>query len=163
MKQNEPKLLNPRVEARQTTRIAFVRHQGPENQIDKTFRRLVEWAGDKGLLTDGTKYIGVAHDELAGNGAAEVPYDCAITVGRDFRPEGEVQVGSLEAGEYAIVTYQGPYWGIDAAYSWVEGSWLQELGRQKRVAPVFEVYLNDPADVPEHQLLTDVHIPLEWW
>jgi AraC family transcriptional regulator len=159
----DPKLTNPRVEAKQTTRIAFMRHSGPHSAIEKTFRRLIDWAGDKGLLTPTTKYIGVAHDELAGNGASEIPYDCAITVGRDFRPTGDVQVGTLEAGEYAIVTYQGPYWGIDAAYTWVEQSWLQELGRQRRLAPVFEVYLNDASEVPEAQLLTDVHIPLEWY
>ena len=159
----DPKLTNPRVEAKQTMRIAFMRHNGPDKDIEKTFRRLIDWAGDKGLLSPSTKYIGVAHDELAGNGAAQVPYDCAITVGRDFRPTGDIQVGSIEAGEYAIVTYQGPYWGIDAAYTWVEDSWLKELGRQRRLAPVFEVYLNDASEVPESQLLTDVHIPLEWY
>jgi DNA gyrase inhibitor GyrI len=37
------------------------------------------------------------------------------------------------------------------------------MGRQPRNAPSFEVYLNDAAEVPESQLLTDVHLPLEWW
>lgn len=157
-----PKLLNPRIEAMTSMRIAYRRHTGPESQIDKTFRKFIEWCGDKGLLNDTTKYIGVAHDELAGNGAGEIPYDVAITVGRDFRAQGDVEVATLEAGEYAIVTYQGPYWGIDAAYTWIEESWLKELGRQRRLAPVFEVYLNDVSEVPESQLLTDVCIPLEW-
>jgi AraC family transcriptional regulator len=161
MKQ-DPKLFNPRVEAKQTTRIACMRHTGPDKDIEKTFRRLIEWAGDKGLINEATKYIGVTHDELAGNGTP-APYDCAITVGREFRPTGGIELGTLEAGEYAIVTYQGPYWGIDAAYTWVEESWLGELGRQRRLAPVYEVYLNDANEVPESQLLTDVHIPLEWY
>ena len=159
----DPKLMNPRVEAKQTTRIAYMRHSGPDKDIEKTFRRLIEWAGDQGLLNESTKYIGVTHDELAGSGASAAPYDCAITVGRDFRPTGDIQVGTLEAGEYAIVTYQGPYWGIDAAYTWVEESWLGELGRQRRLAPVFEIYLNDASEVPESQRLTDVCIPLEWY
>lgn len=162
MKQ-EPKLTNPRVEAMQSMRLACIRHVGADKDIEKTFRRLVDWAQDQNLLTPTTKYVGVAHDELAGNGAAEIPYDCAITVGRDFRATGDVTVGAIEAGEYAIVTYQGPYWGIDAAYTWVIDSWLAELGRGKRLAPCFEVYLNDAAEVPESQLLTDVCVPLEWW
>ena len=158
MRQQEPKLLNPRVEAVTTTRIAFVRHNGPQETVDKTFRRFVELCGDKGWLTDTTKYIGVAH-----GAGPDARYDVAITVGRTFQPQGEVEVGSIEAGEYAIVTYQGPYWGIDAAYTWLEDSYLKELGRQQRAAPSFEVYLNDASAVPEHQLLTDVHLPLEWY
>ena len=62
-----------------STRIAFVRHKGPQNTIDKTFRRFVEWCGDKGLLTDTTKYIGVAHDDVVSNAPAEPRYDVAIT------------------------------------------------------------------------------------
>jgi AraC family transcriptional regulator len=157
-----PKLQNPRIEVRTSTRIAFVRHVGPHKTIDKTFRRFIEWCTDKGLLNETTKYIGVAHDELSQNSSDDVPYDVAITIGRDFRPQGDAQVGTLEGGEYAVVTYQGPYWGIDAAYTWVEESWLKELGRQRRLAPVFEIYLNDIAEVSESQLLTDVYIPLEW-
>ena len=163
MAKQDPKLLNPRIEALPTTRIAFVRHNGPQNTIERTFKRFTEWCGDHGLLTANTKYIGVAHDNVVASGPNEPRYDCAITVGRDFRPEGDVEVATLEAGEYAIVTYQGPYWGVDAAYSWLEDSWLKEMGRQPRNAPSFEVYLNDAAEVPESQLLTDVHLPLEWW
>ena len=161
MSQN-PTLLKPRIEAVSAMRIAFVRHKGPLNTVDKTFRKFVEWCGDKGLLTDSTKYIGVTHDDVVSNEPVDQRYDCAVTVGRDFRPQGDVEVATLEAGEYAIVTYQGPYWGVDAAYTWLIESWLKELGRQLRNAPSFEVYLNDADTVPEAQLLTDVHVPLEW-
>ena len=162
MAKQDPKIFNPRIEVIQTTRLALVRHDGPDSTIEKTFRKFIDWCADRGLLTGTTKYIGVTHADDKG-GAEQSRYDCAITVGRDFRPEGEVEVGSLEAGEYAVVTYQGPYWGIDAAYTWLKDSWLKELGRQTRHAPSFEVYLNDAAEVPESQLLTDVHVPLEWW
>ena len=161
MSQN-PTLLKPRIEAVSAMRIAFVRHNGPLNTVDKTFRKFVEWCGDKGLLTDATKYIGVTHDDVVSNEPVDPRYDCAVTVGRDFRPQGDVEVATLEAGEYAIVTYQGPYWGVDAAYTWLIESWLKELGRQLRNAPSFEVYLNDAGSVPEAQLQTDVHVPLEW-
>jgi AraC family transcriptional regulator len=159
----QPQLHRPRIEAVQTTRIAFIRHRGPQSTIERTFRKLVDWAGDRGLLRDDTRYIGVAHEDPAATGSSEPRYDCAITVGRDFRPEGEVEVGNIEAGEYAVVTYQGPYWGVDAAYTWLIESWIKEQGRQVRNAPTFEVYLNDASAVPESELLTDVHVPLEWW
>jgi AraC family transcriptional regulator len=158
----QPKLDRPRIEVFPTTRIAFVRHSGPQSTIERTFRRLIDWAGDKGLLQENTRYIGVSHEDGDSSGA-EPRYDCAITVGRDFRPEGEVQVATLESGEYAVVTYQGPYWGVDAAYTWLLESWIKSQGRQARHAPSFEVYLNDASEVPESELLTDVHVPLEWW
>jgi AraC family transcriptional regulator len=158
----DPKLLRPRIEIIRTTRIAFVRHNGPQSTIERTFRRLIDWCSERGLIQDNTRYIGVSHEDGGAAASAEPRYDCAITVGRDFRPEGEVEVGTLEAGEYAVVTYQGPYWGVDAAYTWLLESWLKTQGRQARHAPSFEVYLNDASAVPESELLTDVHVPLEW-
>src|SRR5581483_1840291 len=159
MAKQDPKLLNPRIEVLTSMRIAFIRHTGPQSAIERTFRRLVEWAEDHGLIRENTKYIGVSNDEAV-TGGGEPPYDGAITVGRDFRPEGEVEVGTIEPGEYAVVTYQGPYWGLDAGYDWLLQSWIKGQGRQPRHAPSFEVYLNDAASVPESQLLTDLYVPL---
>ena len=66
-----PKLLRPRIEVVTSMRIAFVRHKGPESNIEKTFRRFIDWCSDKGLLQDNTKYIGISHEE----NQAEPRYD----------------------------------------------------------------------------------------
>jgi AraC family transcriptional regulator len=43
---------------------------------------------------------------------------------------------------------------------WLLGIWLPQSGHEPDDAPVFEVYLNSPQQVPPTALTTDIHLPL---
>src|SRR5207244_526473 len=101
--------LQVRIEFMPTTKVAFVRHIGPYETANERYRRFVAWAEQRGLLSDDTRYLGICHDDPNETPADRIRYDCAITVGSDFRPENDVQVGNVFGGEYAITTYRGPY------------------------------------------------------
>lgn len=55
-------------------------------------------------------------------------------------------------------THKGSYSEVPEAYTALF-AWLEENGR-KAAGPAREVYLNDPQDVPESELLVEVSIPL---
>jgi effector-binding domain-containing protein len=55
-------------------------------------------------------------------------------------------------------THKGPYLGVPEAYRALF-AWLEENDREA-AGPAREVYLNDPHDVPESELLVEVSIPL---
>ncbi|MFG6637937.1 GyrI-like domain-containing protein [Sulfitobacter sp. 1A12126] len=40
------------------------------------------------------------------------------------------------------------------------GRWLPASGYEPGDAPIFEAYLNDPSQVPQSELRTDIHLPL---
>ena len=69
-----------------------------------------------------------------------------------------VALEEVPGAHVASATHKGPYLGVPDAYTALF-SWLEENGR-KAAGPVREVYLNDPQDVPESELLVEVSIPL---
>ena len=47
------------------------------------------------------------------------------------------------------------------AHRWFYGEWLRKSGRDVRDAPVLEIYLNDPRELPPTELLTEICLPLK--
>jgi AraC family transcriptional regulator len=142
------------------TRVVFLRHVGPYDQVGATWGRLMQWAGMRGLLGPGMKLIGIVYDDPDVTPPDKVRYDAAVTVTRPVQPEGEFGVTELPGGTYAVFTHKGPYSGLGKTYQKIFGGWLPGSGRQVRDTPAFEQYLNSPQDTRPEDLLTLICVPL---
>jgi effector-binding domain-containing protein len=67
-----------------------------------------------------------------------------------------MEVKILPAVKAAYAIYRGPYHGVEAAYNRIF-SFIEE-NKLEPVSPSRELYLNDPAMVPEEELITEVQI-----
>jgi effector-binding domain-containing protein len=69
-----------------------------------------------------------------------------------------MEIKTLSAIRIVSFVYQEPYPGIEAGYnrifSYAKESNLKTLG------PSRELYFNDPAEVPEEELMTEVQMPV---
>jgi effector-binding domain-containing protein len=64
----------------------------------------------------------------------------------------------IPGGHVASVTHVGPYPEVPKAYEALF-AWVEKNGRAP-AGPAREVYLNDPKDVPESELLVEIDLPL---
>lgn len=142
-------------------RVAFMRHVGPYEGCKSTWEKFMTWAGPQGLIRPGTVFLGVCHDDPEVTPAEKIRYDACITVGDDFEPVGEVGVQVIAGGDYAMTTHYGPYMKLGETYARMCGQWAPRSGRELRMSPCFEIYLNDTGNTDPEDLLTDVYIPLE--
>jgi AraC family transcriptional regulator len=142
-------------------RVAFVRHIGPYIEVGPVFERFMGWAGQHGLFGPGTKVIGIGHDDPHVTPADKLRFDCCITVKNDFKPEGDVEVQTIDGGDFAVIAHRGPYEKLVDSYRFLYEVWLPVSRRKTRQAPPFEVYLNSPRDTMAENLLTEIHVPLE--
>lgn len=100
----------------------------------------------------------------------------ALYYGEDFNPDdfemelcapvgsllegrGEIDGRELSGGVMASTMHQGPYNQVKEAYDLLD-AWVKENG-YRYAGPAREVYLNDPSQVPEAELLTEVQFPVE--
>lgn len=144
-----------------TGRVAAVRHAGPYNLIGPAFQELSRIAGAAGLFkTPGSVMVGVYHDDPHTTAPNKLRSAAGVTIDEDAKiPDGLVEE-KIEGGEYAVTTHIGSYTGLP-------GAWLRataELaadGRPRRKGPSYEMYLNDPSQVPEAELKTQIYIPVK--
>jgi AraC family transcriptional regulator len=150
-----------RVEQVPERRVAFLRHIGPYSECGPTFQRLMGWAGPRGLLGPNMTILGICHDDPEVTPPEKIRYDCCVSVGPNFTPEGEIGVQTVPGGEHAVLTLKGPYEKLSEAYRWLFGGWLPTSGREPNTAPAYEVYLNSPMNARPEDLLTEIYLPLK--
>lgn len=149
-----------RIERFGRTRLAFVRHVGPYDQVGVAWQKLFAWAGRRGLLGPATETLGLVHDDPEITPPERLRYDAALVVSDRVQPEGEVGIEELPECEYAVATHHGPYETVYLTYARLCGEWLPAAGREAHTAPALELYRNSPRTTRPDDLITDIHIPL---
>ena len=86
------------------------------------------------------------------------PIEVCLPVAAPFDGTGEVYGTELAGGPAAVTVHRGPYAEIGPAYHTVSG-WVADHGHELAGGPR-EVYLNDPREVAEADLLTEVQWPI---
>ena len=141
--------------------VASLAHQGDYSAIGKTFDRLIGLAGAANLFRPDVRSFGIYHDDPSSRPAAELRSEACIQAPDDWVGRDPMRAVDIGAGRYARIEHVGPYAELQRAYSWLYGIWLPSSGEETADRPCVEEYLNDPRQVPAHELRTTVWLPLK--
>lgn len=100
----------------------------------------------------------ICHDEEYRETDADIEVAIPITGSVSLDGTG-VEVVTLPGGRFVSVLHTGPYPGISKAYERL----FAYMGEHRfaPAGPSRELYLNDPGEVPEEELLTEVQFPVQ--
>ncbi|MFA6671527.1 MAG: MerR family transcriptional regulator [Methanoculleus sp.] len=99
----------------------------------------------------------ICHDEEYRETDADI--EMAIPIVGPINLDGSrIEVQNPPGGRFVSVLYTGPYSGVGKAYERLF-AYMGEHGLAP-AGPSRELYLNDPAEVPEEELLTEVLFPV---
>lgn len=146
------------------TSVAMLTHHGQPERINETASRFIEWRKTTGCSP-------VASSQTYGI----APHDPSLTVADEFRfhicgtvtaaiPEDNgfgVVNSEIPAGRCALVRHQGSHDTLTDLAQALYRDWLPASGEELRDFPLFFHYHNFVHDVAEHQLLTDIYLPLK--
>jgi len=97
----------------------------------------------------------LCHDEEYKETGADIEIALPVS-GRVSVEDPKMEIKTLPAVRVVSVIYRGPYPGVEAGYnrtfSYAEENNLEPFG------PSRELYFNDPAEVPEEELMTEIQI-----
>jgi effector-binding domain-containing protein len=113
--------------------------------------------GRRGIEPAGPLQV-VYHAEQVLDEDSSAPIEICWPVAAPFQGTGEVYGTVLAGGPAAVTVHRGPYAEITPAYHTVSG-WIADHGHELAGGPR-EVYLNDPGQADEADLLTEVQWPI---
>ncbi len=141
-------------------RLAAVPHKGPYPEIGRAFEKLGSTVAARGFYGRFGNMVAVYYDSPSDVKPTDLRSHAGLEAPADLPIEAPLEEVSLPAGRHAVLTFTGPYAGLQAAYDQLFGIWLPKSGETPAESPVFEVYLNSPMDTAPHALITEICLPL---
>ncbi len=149
------------IEQLPSLRVACVRHVGPYLEIGQAFGRLGAIAeGSSAFAAPDTLMLAIFHDDPESVAPSQLQSDAGLTIAEGVPLPDGLQETRITAGRYARATHQGPYEGLNDAWSRLMGEWLPSSGHRVGEGRGFEVYRNTPMTAAPEALLTDLYLPI---
>ena len=142
------------------TKVAVLEHRGRPDREHETIRRLVEWRIASGLALGQSRSFGVHYNDPRKVSPAEYRVDFCLEVEHDVAPNPQgVVTKHIPGGRCAVARHYGSRENVSVAYHLYD-VWLPGSGERVRDFPVFFHYVNVGPNVQEHEMITDVYLPL---
>lgn len=137
--------------------VAYIECKGSYLKIPDYIQEVGMWVMDKELEMTGMVY-GTYYNSPDDVPEEELVYEIGFSVAGDVKEEGKVKVKTIPEHTVLAALHEGPYTEVGPVIHAV-AQYAIENGYDI-VGPITEVYLNDPNEVDESKLLTEVQFPV---
>ena len=145
------------------TKVAVLEHRGSHELLNDSVSVFMDWRKQSKLSPVPTNQsYGLVYDDpkavkpenfrfdICGEVKAEVPEN----------PQGIINK-TIPGGRCVRLRHVGPHEAMDDKVHYLYGEWLPNSGEELRDFPCYFHYVNLYPDVSEHQLITDIYLPLK--
>ena len=145
------------------TPVAIRAHRGTPQRLNDSVLEFIAWRQASGLSpVKSSRTFGVAYDDPESTLPEQFRFDICGELSEEV-PENPQQVvnGVIPGGRCALVRHFGSHDCIAESIYPLYREWLPESGEELRDFPLFFHYLNLIPDAAEHELVTDIYLPLK--
>ena len=140
------------------TPVVILPHRDHPARIGDSIRKLIAWRRAAGLSPDRAATFNIFHDDPDDVLPADYRLDLAVATTRE--PGKGMVRGEIPGGRCAVLRQVGSPDDLRAAFTFLYGDWWPQSGEEARDAPPFARRLSFFPEVPEHEAVTEVYLPL---
>ena len=89
----------------------------------------------------------------------DLDIEAGVTIAGELPGEGPIRPGAIPSGRAAACVHVGPYDDLPKAYEAL-GQWIAQEGLEP-AGVAYEIYVDDPMEVPPETLKTQIVMPLK--
>ena len=143
------------------TRVAALEHHGPESRTYASTMKFIEWRQANGIKPNQGNTYGIHYTDPRNTFPEDYRLDICVSVEGEIadNPQGVVNK-VIPACRCAVARHQGSREHVTAA-EYLVFDWLPQSGEEMGNFPMFFHYVNVGPDVREHDMITDVYLPLK--
>lgn len=141
--------------------IALMEHRGDPRRLGATIQRFIAWRKASGLAPKTSATFTIFHEPEPAR-PEDFRIDLCAATDRPIGANAEgVKSGLIPAGRCALLRVVGSSDDIGPAASYLYREWLPESGEETRDFPLYCHRVTFFPDVPEHEAVTDLFLPLK--
>jgi len=122
--------------------------------LGEAYKTILDYLSEIGKMPHGAPFVAYYNMDME-----NLDIEVGFPVGRPLSGQETVLPGEIPGGKYAAATYTGPYHQISSAYEALT-AWVQQHNYEVS-GIAYEIYLNDPSNVPPDELQTQILFPLK--
>jgi AraC family transcriptional regulator len=144
------------------TRVAVLEHRGEPRQLGDSIRRFIDWRKANQLPPARSATFNLLYDNPEETPAAEFRFGLAAAIERVIPANDQgITEQWIPAGRCVRLRHVGSDEGLASTINYLYGEWLPASGEQLRDFPLFLQRVRFFPDVPEHEAVVDVYLPLK--
>lgn len=142
--------------------VAFMSHRGDPERLGETIRQFIAWRKASGVRAATSATYTIFHTDPDSVAAEDYRIDLAAATKRAITPADEgMEAGLIPAGRCAVLRIIGQSDNLRPAAEFLYGQWLPASGEEPREFPLYAQRVSFFPDVPEHEAITDLYLPLK--
>ena len=144
------------------TKVAVLEHRGDPRRIGDSVRKFIAWRKENGLPPRLSATFNLLHDNPEEVAPENHRFGLCAATDREVKenPHGVVG-GTIPGGRCAVLRHTGSDDTLGASVRYLYAEWLPKSGEEPRDFPLFLQRVRFFPDVPEHEAITDVFLPLK--
>jgi len=142
--------------------VAIMEHHGSPAKIGATIQRFIAWRKANRLSPQTSKTFNVFHSDPRTTDPGDYRLDLCAATDRVFEADEQgVVSGIIPGGRCAILRVVGNTDDLEPAALFLYRDWLPESGEEAREFPLYCQRVSFFPEVPEHEAVADVFLPLK--
>ncbi len=143
-------------------RVAVLEHRGDPALIGASIRKFIEWRRRENLPPKVSGTFNILYDNPAEVPPEQFRLDLCAATEKEFAPNGEGIIARvIPSGRCAVLHHVGSEESFIEALGYLYANWLPQSGEELRDFPLFCQRVSFFPDVPEHEAVTDIFLPLK--
>lgn len=143
-------------------KVIYLRHRGAYKENAELFKglfnQLFQWAHERGLMSEETKWLTLFHDNLDLTEEDKLRISLCMAVSEEVEAEGEIGSRIIAEGKYAVGRFLLKDDQYQEAWDAMYGHWLPGSGYQPDDRLSFEHY---PENLLETSRKVEIYIPVK--
>ncbi len=142
-------------------KVAVLEHRGDPRAIGDSIRKFIEWRKQAGLHPRTSATYNVLYDDPVTTAPSEFRFDLCAATDADIEPNASgIVTKMIPAGRCASLRVLGGDAAMADGVRFLYSQWLPNSGEDARDFPLFLQRVKFFPDVPEHEQILDLFLPL---
>ena len=144
------------------TKVAIMEHRGDPATLRATIQRFIAWRKRANLHPKTSPTFNVWRSERRPASPADYSVDLCVGTDQPIAGCGEaIKAGEIPGGRCAVLRVVGYTDNLEPAALYLYRDWLPASGEEARDFPIYCQRLSFFPEVPEHEAVAEVFLPLK--
>jgi AraC family transcriptional regulator len=144
------------------TKVAVLEHRGDPNPIGDSVRKFIEWRKQNHLPPQLSRTFNILYDNPSKTSPENFRLDICASTERDVADNSfGVVEKTIPGGRCAVLRHIGDEANLGESITYLYSNWLPLSGEESRDFPLFLQRVKFFPDVPEHEAIIDIFLPLK--